>query len=315
VVPLESVVRTEDLRRRPCRPPEHEKENAALLVLSSALADSPHTILQTLAEKVLEILGADSAGLSLLTRDEKRFYWAAIAGAWHPHIGGGTPRDFGPCGDVLDRSLPMLFSHWERRYPYLISAIPLAEEGLLAPFFVNGRAVGTIWAIAHDNQRRFDAEDLRLLESLGRFASAAYQAVASIDDLKFQVAEREKAEAALHEVTNGLEIQVRRRTEALERRNEEVKKLRDQLFKENIALRDAIDEASMFEEIVGASKSLRRVLVTVARVAPTDSTVLITGETGTGKELVARAIHKRSPRSARAFISVNCAAIPRELIA
>ncbi|MFL5432678.1 MAG: sigma 54-interacting transcriptional regulator, partial [Myxococcales bacterium] len=315
MVPLESVVRTEDLRRRPCRPPEHEKENAALLVLSSALADSPHTILQTLAEKVLEILGADSAGLSLLTRDEKRFYWAAIAGAWHPHIGGGTPRDFGPCGDVLDRSLPMLFSHWERRYPYLISAIPLAEEGLLAPFFVNGRAVGTIWAIAHSNQRRFDAEDLRLLESLGRFASAAYQAVASIDVLKFQVAEREKAEAALHEVTNGLEIEVRRRTEALERRNEEVKKLRDQLFKENIALRDAIDEASMFEEIVGASKSLRRVLVTVARVAPTDSTVLITGETGTGKELVARAIHKRSPRSARAFISVNCAAIPRELIA
>jgi transcriptional regulator with GAF, ATPase, and Fis domain len=315
VVPLESVVRTEDLRRRPCRRPEYEKENAALLVLSSALADSPHTILQTLADKVLEILGADSAGLSLLTRDEKRFYWAAIAGAWHPHIGGGTPRDFGPCGDVLDRSRPMLFSHWERRYPYLVSAIPLAEEGLLAPFFVNGRAVGTIWAIAHTNQRRFDAEDLRLLESLGRFASAAYQAVASIDDLKFQVAEREKAEAALHVLTNGLEIQVRRRTEALDLRNEEVKKLRDQLFKENVALRDAIDEASMFEEIVGASDALRRVLATVARVAPTDSTVLITGETGTGKELVARAIHKRSPRSARAFISVNCAAIPRELIA
>jgi hypothetical protein len=76
-------------------------------------------------------------------------------------------------------------------------AIPLAEEGLLAPFYVNGEAVGTIWAIAHNDLRKFDAEDLRLLESLGRFASAAYQAVASIDDLKFQISEREKAETAL----------------------------------------------------------------------------------------------------------------------
>jgi transcriptional regulator with GAF, ATPase, and Fis domain len=314
-VPLESILRTEELRRRPWRPPEYEKENAALLALSSALADSPCTILQTLSEKVLEVLRADSAGLSLLTKDEKRFYWAAIAGAWHPHTGGGTPRNFGPCGDVLDRKLPMLFSHWELRYPYLRPATPLAEEGLLAPFLVNGKAVGTIWAIAHTDHRKFDAEDLRLLESLGRFASAAFQAVASIDDLKFQVAEREKAEAALHDLANGLEVQVRARTEELERRNEEVKKLRDQLHNENFALREEIDKTSMFEEIVGVSDPLRGVLATVARVAPTDSTVLITGETGTGKELIARAIHKRSPRSARAFISVNCAAIPHQLIA
>jgi hypothetical protein len=74
------------------------KENSTLVVLVSALANSPRTILQTLAEKVLEVLEADSAGLSLLKEDEKRFYWAAIAGAWQPLIGGGTPRDFGPCG-------------------------------------------------------------------------------------------------------------------------------------------------------------------------------------------------------------------------
>src|SRR5208337_2313376 len=72
---------------------------------------------------------------------------------------------------------------------------------------------------------------------------------------------------------------------------------------------------SMFEEIVGASPALRAVLSRVAKVAPTDSTVLITGETGTGKELIARAIHRRSRRSSRAFVSVNCAAIPRDLIA
>jgi PAS domain S-box-containing protein len=213
-VPLEAILRTEELYRRPSRPPDYEKENRALAGLVSALADSPQSILQTLAERVLEVLQADSAGLSLLTKDEKTFYWAAIAGEWQPHIGGGTPRDFGPCGDVLDRNIPMLFTHWEQRYPYLGPATPLAEEGLLVPFYVNGKAVGTIWAISHTNYRKFDGEDLRLLESLGRFASAAYQAVASIDDLKFQVAAREKAEAALQKLAKGLEAKVRRLVEA-----------------------------------------------------------------------------------------------------
>ena len=84
---------------------------------------------------------------------------------------------------------------------------------------------------------------------------------------------------------------------------------------ENIALREEFDQSLMFEEIVGSSQSLRKVLKAVDKVAATDSTVLILGETGTGKELIARAIHKRSPRSSRAFIRVNCAAIPTELIA
>ena len=96
---------------------------------------------------------------------------------------------------------------------------------------------------------------------------------------------------------------------------EEIQILRDQLYKENLALREEIDIARMFEEIVGSSPALQAVLSRVAKVAPTDSTVLITGETGTGKELIARAIHKRSQRSLRAFVSVNCAAIPRDLIA
>src|SRR5207244_855087 len=84
---------------------------------------------------------------------------------------------------------------------------------------------------------------------------------------------------------------------------------------ENGTVREEIDTSSMFEEIVGTSPTLQPVLARVAKVALTDSTVLITGETGTGKELVARAIHRRSARSARPFVSVNCAAVPRELIA
>jgi PAS domain S-box-containing protein len=102
---------------------------------------------------------------------------------------------------------------------------------------------------------------------------------------------------------------------ALETAFEEIKVLKDQLYKENIALREEIDKVSMFEEIVGSSEPLRRVLVQVAKVAATDSTVLILGETGTGKELIARAIHRRSKRRNRAFIRVNCAAIPPTLIA
>jgi PAS domain S-box-containing protein len=96
---------------------------------------------------------------------------------------------------------------------------------------------------------------------------------------------------------------------------EDRKQAEDRLRGENVALREEIDKISMFEEIVGTSPALQTVLSRISKVAPSDSTVLITGETGTGKELVARAIHRRSDRASRAFVSVNCAAIPRDLIA
>jgi formate hydrogenlyase transcriptional activator len=96
---------------------------------------------------------------------------------------------------------------------------------------------------------------------------------------------------------------------------EDRKQAEERTRNENIALREEIDRFSMYEAIVGSSEALRRVLSEISKVAPTDSTVLISGETGTGKELIASAIHKRSKRSARAFIRVNCAAIPPSLIA
>src|SRR5437879_3275747 len=96
---------------------------------------------------------------------------------------------------------------------------------------------------------------------------------------------------------------------------EEIKRLKDRLHDENVVLREQIDQVFMFEEIVGSSPALKTVLSSIVRVAPTDSTVLITGETGTGKELIARAIHKHSQRAGQPFISVNCAAIPPSLIA
>jgi PAS domain S-box-containing protein len=96
---------------------------------------------------------------------------------------------------------------------------------------------------------------------------------------------------------------------------DERKRAEERLQHENVCLREEIDKASMFEEIVGTSPALQTVLSRISKVAPSDSTVIITGETGTGKELVARAIHRRSNRASRAFVSVNCAAIPRDLIA
>jgi formate hydrogenlyase transcriptional activator len=101
---------------------------------------------------------------------------------------------------------------------------------------------------------------------------------------------------------------------ALQKAFEEISQLKEALYRENLALKEEVDQASMFEEIVGASEVLKRVLLQVTKVAPTDSTVLISGETGTGKELIARAIHKRSTRAERAFVAVNCAAIPTALI-
>ena len=218
---LESILCTEELQRRPSRPPDYEKENRALVALMAALADSPGGIFQTLAETILDITQCDSAGLSLLTRDGKtpdgcgkRFYWPAIAGMWNPHVGGGTPRNFGPCGDVLDQNRTLLFRHFERRYPYLVPVSPAAEECLLVPFYVAGEAVGTIWGIMHNDRRKFDAEDDRVMASLGKFASSAYQAVLHIEDLKFQVAEREKAEAEVRQLASGLEAKVGRLVEA-----------------------------------------------------------------------------------------------------
>jgi PAS domain S-box-containing protein len=209
--PLESILCTEELRLRPFRPPDYETENRALAALASALAESRSNILQTLADTILDVTQCDSSGLSLLTKDDggKRFYWPAIAGMWKPHIGGGTPRDFGPCGDVLDQNRTLLFQHFERRYPYFEPVTPLVEECLLVPFYVDGRAVGTIWAIMHSDRHKFDAEDERLMSRLGQFASLAYQTLVHIDNLKLQIAAREKAEAEVRELASGLEAKVR----------------------------------------------------------------------------------------------------------
>jgi PAS domain S-box-containing protein len=175
------MLSVDELDRRPSRPPNHAAENHALIELARVMANSPNSVLQKLAETALTLCGAQSAGLSLLEESDHRstFHWRAIAGQWAPHVNGGTPRDFGPCGTVLDRNAALLCTHPEVDFPYFGEVTPGVEEALLIPFYVKGEAVGTIWVVSHDGSRRFDAEDLRVMSNLGIFAATAYQTLLS----------------------------------------------------------------------------------------------------------------------------------------
>jgi hypothetical protein len=178
-VPLGSILCTDELNYRSSRAPDYATENRALVSLAQALADSPRTILQTSADAILATLQCGSAGISLLSTDGTQFHWPAIAGRWKPDIEHSFAHDLGPCGDVLDRNVPLLLRRPERRYACFQAVTPPIEEYLSIPFFFAGKAAGTIWAITHDERRCFDNEDLRMLVSLSRFASSACWAVKS----------------------------------------------------------------------------------------------------------------------------------------
>jgi formate hydrogenlyase transcriptional activator len=179
------------------------------------------------------------------------------------------------------------------------------------PLVLNSLAEGnSIWSSDPDFYKRITEE--------GPFQSGCFLPLVSGNQVLgvLQLTSRDERSFAEHDVeflgqvANQIAISLRNALQY-----EQVSKTKDRLHDENIALREQIDGACMFEEIVGSSALLQRVLMSVVKVGPTDSTVLILGETGTGKELIARATHKCSKRSARAFISVNCASIPPSLIA
>ena len=138
--------------------------------------------------------------------------------------------------------------------------------------------------------------------------------IAILDDKPMEADSRAIGLVKIFASRAAAELKRQKAEDGLQAALEEVQRLKDQLYRENLALRDEVDRTSMFEEIVGSSKPLKAVLSRIDKVAPTDSTVFITGETGTGKELIARAVHMRSHRSNRAFVSVNCAALAPSLI-
>lgn len=176
---LAKIIETTEslLSSRPSRSPDFEAENRALRRLASEMADHPDRVLRTLCEQVIEVCGAESAGVSLLKSidHDADFYWPAIAGIWADFEGGGMPRNSSPCGLVLQHDGPLIFHDVEIQFPAAAAASPRIEEILLAPFRVDGRPIGTVWAIVHSNAKRFDGEDRRLLESVAQFAAAAYK--------------------------------------------------------------------------------------------------------------------------------------------
>jgi len=401
-VPLESVICTQELSLRPARQPDSEALNGALVTLAQTLAHSPAHILKQLVETALDLCRAHSAGISLLEEENGRkiFRWHALAGQYVPHLLGTTPREFSPCGTVLDTDAVQLMSDLDRHFTYFAQVEPHIAEALLIPFHVSGEAVGTIWIVSHDQTRKFDAEDARVMTTLGEFAAAAYQALFGTLALKsifatirilllvldgtlrvrtasrsfyqtFQVTPSVTEGRLLYELGKGewdipalrtiLEDILPRESEfenfevtknfpplgrrtmllnarklwreenptglillAIEditdrKRSEEelLRSYQDSLRKrdqqENIE-GEVVEVTHNFEEIIGNSPAMKKVMRQVEMVAPTDATALILGETGTGKELFARAIHRISPRRNRPFISLNCAAIPTGLL-
>ncbi|MHB8540074.1 MAG: PAS domain S-box protein [Candidatus Acidiferrales bacterium] len=207
--PLDTVVTTAELARRHPRPADYEAENRALVSLMQELADPSGNVLQKLAETVLELCEAQSAGISILEEDEngrKIFRWHATAGKWSKFLGGTMPREISPCGTVLDRNSSLLLSHPERHFPIPPEVVPPINEVLLVPFHVAGEPVGTIWVIAHDDARKFDREDERLITSLGKFASIAHQITKATHALEVQSIERDRAEAVGRETESRYRI-------------------------------------------------------------------------------------------------------------
>jgi hypothetical protein len=192
---LESVIATSDLDHRKSRASDWSAETKAEMELTEDLAKSPQDFFQKLVDMVLRLTLADSAGISLLDEGKGRFVWPAVAGGLFPYLGEGTPRSFGPCGTVLDRNESILFVHPERHFTYLEPIRPPLEEVLLIPFLVDRRPVGTIWAVIHNPDRKFEPEDRRLLKNLSAFASQAFKVLDSVGALNPLLSQKTAAKA------------------------------------------------------------------------------------------------------------------------
>ena len=183
---LDDVIANEELERRRPRHDQSVALQARIDALSRELATTPRQVLQKLTDAVMELCQAHSAGVSLLEREgegEKRsefFRWHAVSGGFAPLLWSTLPREFSPCGTVLDRGTALLMISPERYFTNLADVQPKVQEVLLVPFSVGGQVAGTVWAVAHDRSRRFDAEDQRVLTRLSEFAGEAYRQLSSL---------------------------------------------------------------------------------------------------------------------------------------
>lgn len=169
------------LATRTARAPDHAAENRALAALAEQLAHSPRAVLRGLAQAALDLCQAHSAGISLLEAGHDVFRWHAVVGAWAPFEGGTMPRALSPCATVVARDAAVLLRNPEEHYLIPPEVSPAITEALLIPFHIGGKAVGTLWILAHEEGTHFDAEDERLMRNLGKFAASAYQNLAALE--------------------------------------------------------------------------------------------------------------------------------------
>ena len=218
--PLDEVLITAELARRPARAPDYAAESQALAELAAEMARQPDRVLQKLTELVIELCHADTSGISILEPggEDEVFRWHATAGAFASGLDTILPRDASPCGVVVERGTVLLLAHPERCFPVLRGAGPPIHECLLAPWNAGGQAVGTVWAIAHTPEKRFDAEDARLLQRLANFASASHRMATALvhgeehkHELEQRVAERT---SMLTEANARLQHEVNQRRQA-----------------------------------------------------------------------------------------------------
>jgi PAS domain S-box-containing protein len=274
--------------------------------MALARKDTLNRILQACADAMVHHLDAAFARIWTISNDELYLQLQASAGMY-THLNGSHSRI--PIGHFkigrIARERKAHLTNDIPNDPHISNKEWARSEALISfagyPLIVEDRIVGVLGMFS----RKVLTQNT--LDTLAIIADGIAQGI-----------ERKHVEDALVASEHNLRLMFAQQVKAhekLERAFAEIHALKDQLQKENIALREEVDRVSMFEEIVGASPALKAVLSRTEKVAPTDSTVLITGETGTGKELIARAIHKRSPRAERAFVSVNCAALAPSLIA
>lgn len=218
---------------RVSRSRDYEAENRALVALADELSNHPRNLLQKLAEIALELCHADSAGISMLEPDGKSFRWHACAGIYASHLDVLMSDTSSPFAVAVAQDAPVLLEDPASLFPLSAAIEPAIAEVLLIPFHDGRKPVGTVWVIAHSNERKFDSEDLRQMTNLSSFASAAYHAKRAVDKsmnlrdflekrmdertrtlshvnnmLRQHIREREHIEAALRIARNQLEAEV-----------------------------------------------------------------------------------------------------------
>lgn len=182
---MADVIATRMLGERSDVPLKPDGVLAAVAALADCLATDPERLPQQLVDTARDLTGAASAGLSLEeTADgEEIFRWIATSGEFARYVNGTMPRHFSPCGTVVDADEAMLMQQPVRCYPAIASLHVPIQEALLVPFHVGGRPVGTVWVISHTDDRRFNAQDLAVVQALSSVAAAGVQTMRTIDAL------------------------------------------------------------------------------------------------------------------------------------